>query len=153
MNFVPFLALFVFAPIDLPSDLPGERDWSKLVLFLFREWFRLHFDSSSTAAANHSVSKPNHKATPRLKHRLTGPFLLGLNYGMLHQFDSAEKSIKVIAAFVWLFDVLLIPHSRNPRGKWVNVFGATNSGIVWVDKRYSSDWSIVFKETINQPNL
>ena len=72
---------------------------------------------------------------------------------MLHQFDSAEKSIKVIAAFVWLFDVLLIPHSRNPRGKWVNVFGATNSGIVWVDKRYSSDWSIVFKETINQPNL
>ena len=80
MNFVPFLALFVFAPIDLPSDLPGERDWSKLVLFLFREWFRLHFDSSSTAAANHSVSKPNHKATPRLKHRLTGPFLIGFRF-------------------------------------------------------------------------
>lgn len=157
MNFVPFLALFVFAPIDLPSDLPGERDWSKLVLFLFREWFRLHFDSSSTAAANHSVSKPNHKATPRLKHRLTGPFLIGFKFRNATSIRRCRKKhLSDCCRFVWygcMFDVLLIPHSRNPKGKWVNVFGATNSGIVWVDKRYSSDWSIVFKETINQPNL
>ena len=133
MNFVPFLSLlalscslFVFAPTDCaewPTERAmGERDWSKL--FLFREWFPLHFDSSSTAAANHSVSKPNLKATPRLKHRLTALalFFLGLNFGMLHQFASTDKSIKVITAFVSLFDALLIPHSRNPKGKWVNEF-------------------------------
>ena len=126
MNFLPFLALlalscslFTFSPNDSLTEWPtervmGERDWSNLLLF--REWFPLHFDSSSTAAASHSVSNQNLRLhlQCRLKHRLTALvlFLLGLNFGMLHQFAGADKIIKVIAAFVWPFGVLLIPHSK-----------------------------------------
>ena len=46
------------------------------------------------------------------------------------------------------------PHSRNYikfyKGKWVQAFVTTISGIVWVDISNTYDWSMVLKATINQ---
>ena len=41
------------------------------------------------------------------------------------------------------------PH-QTLEGEWVQVFGATISGIVWVDMRYFLIWLTVALDTINQ---